>query len=95
MQAELSLRRATEPASRCEELHSWGAGGPLLSICASGTPSNQDVRAFLPQPRADLSGEWEGDRTSISSLGVMDGDVCRRVVLFVAVFIPETSRPLL
>lgn len=57
--------------------------------------SLQPRRACVPAAAAGrLSGEREGDRTSISSLGVMDGDVCRRVVLFV-VFIPETSRPLL
>lgn len=69
MQAELSLRRATEPASRCEELHWWGAGGPLLSVCASGTPSNQDVRAFLPQRQADYLGRGKATELPSHRLG--------------------------
>lgn len=64
----------------------WGSSAVRLRQRNSLQPR----RASVPAAAAGrLPGEREGDRTSISSLGVMDGDVCRRVVLFVVIFFPR------
>lgn len=87
LQAELRLPRATVLASRCSELHWWEWGGGS---------SLQPRRACIWVAAAGrrLSGEKEGDRIPSPRVGSWAG-VCCRDGLFVVVFIPGTSKPLL
>lgn len=73
-QAELSLQRTTEPASRSWKLQSWGAGSPLLLIFASEAPSNQGLRASGSLRRARrLSREREGNELRSPRVGSWAG----------------------
>lgn len=96
LQTEQRLQRATEPASRRSELHSWGGGlgSPAVPLRRRSPlhPRRACVRGAAAGRRP--SGEKEGGRIPPRRVGSR-GSVYCRVGLFFVVFIPGTSKPLL